>query len=270
MEAVLIIKYSDGSKGMYGHIDSSLSVGSDVSRGTLLGMVRVPTERFASHFHYGEWQPPKDKSVQEKRDFETACLYPALGSWGWGRAPLGTSVDQVLKCGWIDVAAKYGWNSEIPATQPVAFVGQFSNMRYTEEHMYGSGLSLWSTGFGHIGYFGHAEGLLGVFPKGVVKDVFYNPMSGVIRFQAKLSMGEHNCAVHRGVRSEDVFAFNGKLKGRQLTGDIRQLDALHENRLVASERVTLNRVEDAGMESKLRNYAEVRNWLESIGVPIRP
>lgn len=108
MAAVLIVKHTDGSKAFYGHIESARTVGSEVARGVLLGTVRRPTTAypgFASHLHYGEWAPPTDQSLQDQKEYDKACLYTEKGTWGWGRAPLGTTSEQILKCGWVDAYA---------------------------------------------------------------------------------------------------------------------------------------------------------------------
>ncbi|MEQ1741606.1 MAG: SUMF1/EgtB/PvdO family nonheme iron enzyme [Candidatus Nitrotoga sp.] len=111
MQAVLTIKHGDGSRAYYGHIESSLGAGSKVGRGALLGTVRQPTTKFASHLHYGEWeQPSDDKSIKDPTsDCEKASWATKPSDWGWGRVPLGTTREHILKCGWIDTATKHAW-----------------------------------------------------------------------------------------------------------------------------------------------------------------
>ena len=112
MAAVLIVTHADGSKAVYGHIESSLGIGSKVTQGTNVGTVRLRTSsypNFASHLHFAEQTPPTDKLLQTDKEFDKACVNTASGKWGWGRAPLGTTRDQILKCGWIDTAALHGW-----------------------------------------------------------------------------------------------------------------------------------------------------------------
>lgn len=112
MAAVLIVTHADGSKAVYGHIESSLGIGSKVTQGTNVGTVRRRTSsypNFASHLHFGEQTPPTDKLLQTDKEFDKACVNTASGKWGWGRAPLGTTRDQILKCGWIDTTALHGW-----------------------------------------------------------------------------------------------------------------------------------------------------------------
>ncbi len=114
MAAALIVKHSDGSRAVYGHIDSSRQVGSKISRGSNIGKVRNPTESFpsfSSHLHYGEQTQPTDQSLLVESSYDAACWHTKKGLWGWGRAPLGTTLEQILKCGWIDTGAKFAWAS---------------------------------------------------------------------------------------------------------------------------------------------------------------
>jgi hypothetical protein len=128
---------------------------------------------------------------------------------------------------------------QVPPSQKVAFFGRFSNMRFTEEHQYGSEVALWKTGNLLIGHFMHSEGLAGDTPTGLIENVNYDPNSGEIGFQAKLSMGDHFCKEHNGVPSRDIFVFKGILKGKIMSGVIKQLNALHDNELVGTEKVQL-------------------------------
>ena len=48
-------------------------------RGMFLGTVRYSTANFGSHLHYGKWNPPTDKSIQEPMAYEKACKHTILG-----------------------------------------------------------------------------------------------------------------------------------------------------------------------------------------------
>ncbi|QLQ26103.1 MAG: peptidoglycan DD-metalloendopeptidase family protein [Dechloromonas sp.] len=120
MRAVVTIEHADGSKAIYGHIESSVGFGNSVTRGTLLGTVRHPTKDFpgfSSHLHLGEWTKPSDKSLQDKKEYDKACVNTERGPIGWGRAPLGTTREQILKCGWVDLDSRY--RTEVQANPAV-------------------------------------------------------------------------------------------------------------------------------------------------------
>jgi hypothetical protein len=147
--------------------------------------------------------------------------------------------------------------SQVPPSQKVAFFGRFSNMKFTQEHQYGSEVALWKTGNVLIGHFLHSEGLAGDTPTGLIENVNYDPKSGAIGFQAKLSMGDHFCNEHKGVPSRDIFLFKGILNGKIMSGVIKQLDALHDNELVRTEKVQLkNTGIDGAFDPEPSTYAE--------------
>jgi len=147
--------------------------------------------------------------------------------------------------------------SQAPPSQKVAFFGRFSNMKFTREHQYGSEVALWKTGNVLIGHFLRSEGLAGDTPTGLIEDVNFDSKSGAIGFQAKLSMGDHFCNEHKGVPSRDIFLFKGILKGKIMSGVIKQLDALHNSELVGTEKVQLkNTGMDGAFDPEPSTYAE--------------
>src|ERR1700719_513521 len=75
------------------------------------------------------------------------------------------------------------------APRPITFVGEFSNMRYTEEHAYGYSVQLWREGSAVFGLLLASEGLAGDTPAGLLEDLKYDPRAGKLSFQAKLTMG---------------------------------------------------------------------------------
>jgi len=91
-------------------------------------------------------------------------------------------------------------------------------MRYTEEHAYGYAVQLWRTKGSLIGLFMASAGLAGDTPTGRIEDVHYDPATGRIRFEARISMGTDA----RDRPTRDVFAFDGMLTGKGLIGEIAQ------------------------------------------------
>src|ERR1700676_1014299 len=75
------------------------------------------------------------------------------------------------------------------APRPISFVGEFSNMRYTEEHAYGYTIQLWREGAAVFGLFLASEGLAGDTPTGLLDDLKYDARSGKLSFKTKLTMG---------------------------------------------------------------------------------
>jgi len=116
-----------------------------------------------------------------------------------------------------------------------AHIGNFSNMTFTSEHQYGAEVQLWRAGGEVVGLFSYSEGLAGDTPAGMLQNVVYNQQTGVVSFEAKLTTAQHLCKEHNGTPSRDLFQFEGSLKDGLLTGVLRQLDALHDNRLFGDE-----------------------------------
>ncbi len=114
------------------------------------------------------------------------------------------------------------------------------------------------------------EGLVGYVPRGMIVNVNYLPTSGALTFQAELSMGEHSCEIHKGVRSKDIFQFDGKLTDTGLVGVIKSLDGLHENRIIAKENTVLKRDASDTYGSQLKTYAEWESHVKEWGVRIPP
>ena len=111
--------------------------------------------------------------------------------------------------------------AKISPTAPVAEIGAFSNMRYTEEHAYGETVLLWRAGNCIFGLFESAQGLAGDTPIGELQDVTHNPNTGALQFSAKLTIG-----IIAGLTSatrepsRDLFKFNGTLGPARLIGGL--------------------------------------------------
>src|ERR1700687_2901591 len=102
--------------------------------------------------------------------------------------------------------------------RPITFVGEFSNMRYTEEHAYGYSVQLWREGATVFGLFLASEGLAGDTPTGLLDDLKYDSRSGRLSFRAKLTMGLDA----RQQPSHDLFEFDGKLNTRAVSGVLKR------------------------------------------------
>jgi hypothetical protein len=114
--------------------------------------------------------------------------------------------------------------------RPLTFVGEFSNMRYTEEHAYGYSVQLWREGAAIFGLFLASQGLAGDTPTGLLDDLKYDPRSGQLSFKAKLTMGVDA----RQQPSHDLFEFDGKLGAAAVSGILK--------RAAASERINLRKL----------------------------
>jgi hypothetical protein len=138
------------------------------------------------------------------------------------------------------------------APRPITFVGEFSNMRYTEEHAYGYSVQLWREGAAVFGLFLASEGLAGDTPTGLLDDLKYDARSGKLSFKAKLTMGVDA----RQQPSHDLFEFDGTLSARAVSGVLK--------RAVASERINLRKLQPDGALPQPRTYAEWKRQTEEI------
>ncbi len=103
----------------------------------------------------------------------------------------------------------------------VKAIGCFTNVRSTgEEHVDGYSANLWSYGREIIGFVYYRVGLDGDAPIGILKDTVYEPSSGKISFQAKLTIGVVFSGQDRRVPSRDLLLFTGNLKPDRLEGNI--------------------------------------------------
>jgi hypothetical protein len=138
------------------------------------------------------------------------------------------------------------------APRPITFVGEFSNMRYTEEHAYGYSVQLWREGAAVFGLFLASEGLAGDTPTGLLDDLKYDPRSGRLSFRAKLTMGVDA----RQQPSHDLFEFDGKLSARALSGVLK--------RAAASERINLRKLQPDSALDQPRTYDEWKRQTDEI------
>ncbi len=137
-------------------------------------------------------------------------------------------------------------------------VGSFSNMRFTEEHQYGSEIQLWEDGADLTGFFFHSEGLMGDTPTGLLENIAYDRKTGKFSFTARLTMGQHFCKIHKDVPSRDLFSFHGKISSSSISGVLKRSDALHPDNPPTEEKVVLKE-----MDSRTANqssYSSRADW----------
>jgi hypothetical protein len=130
------------------------------------------------------------------------------------------------------------------AQAPITFVGEFSNMRYTEEHAYGYSVQLWREGAAMFGLFLASEGLAGDTPTGLLDDLKYDVRSGKLSFKAKLTMGIDA----RQQPTHDLFEFDGALSARAVSGVLKHG--------AASARLNLRKLQPDAALSQPRTYDE--------------
>ena len=149
------------------------------------------------------------------------------------------------------LAATFGQS----AGSPIAIIGEFSNMRYTEEHAYGYSIQLWRLGGILLGLFLASDGLAGDTPTGILENIEFDPATRKLSFQAKLTMGAEIIAGGKEEPSRDLFEFDGKLDGSELAGLLKHSNRLRSPAIVKIERIRLKRQAETAMETA-RTYQE--------------
>jgi hypothetical protein len=145
------------------------------------------------------------------------------------------------------IAALFG-----QAPRPITFVGEFSNMRYTEEHAYGYTIQLWREGAAVFGLFLASEGLAGDTPAGLLGDLKYDARSGKLSFKAKLTMGVDA----RQQPTHDLFEFDGALSARAVSGVLK--------RAAASDRINLRKLQPDASLPQPRTYDQWQRQTDEI------
>ena len=146
---------------------------------------------------------------------------------------------------------------------PVTAVGEFSNMKFTEEHAYGYTVQLWQQGDHIFGFFESSEGLEGDTPTGVLDEVQYDPKSGSLSFKAKLTMGVALLEQGRQEPSRDLFQFRGTLERTALVGTISRSDMLRPQAKPETSQVRLRRQSGENM-IEAHTYAEWKKSADEI------
>ena len=135
---------------------------------------------------------------------------------------------------------------------PITYVGEFSNMRYTEEHAYGYSVQLWREGPTVFGLFLASEGLAGDTPTGLLDDLKYDARLGRLSFKAKLTMGVDA----RQQPTRDLFEFDGTLNARAVSGLLKHG--------AASQRVILRKLQRDAALSQPRTYDQWKQQTDEI------
>jgi hypothetical protein len=121
---------------------------------------------------------------------------------------------------------------------PALAVGEFTNMRFSEEHAHGYSVQLWRAGDELFGLFMAANGLAGDTPTGRLQRVRFDPAANTVVFDARLP-------VHGYV------AFSGVLSAGELAGEVTRRSPR------AASRVVLRRLPD-----KPPDFASFMKWDE--------
>jgi len=143
----------------------------------------------------------------------------------------------------------------------IAVVGEFSNMRYTEEHAYGYTVQFWREGDTLFGLFLASEGLAGDTPTGVLEDVRFDSRTGKLSFKAKLTMGAAYLGNGRQEPSRDLFEFEGVLSRTAVVGTLKRSDMLRAAGAGTSQRVRLSKQAQSTMTTP-KSYDE---WKRMVG-----
>jgi len=86
----------------------------------------------------------------------------------------------------------------------------------------------WTWGRTILGIIDDHHGLPGVPPVRFLTEVRYDPLTGKIGFDAKLTGGPHSCDKHKGIPSHDQLSFTGVLESDRPEADLvlqNQLDS---------------------------------------------
>jgi hypothetical protein len=142
--------------------------------------------------------------------------------------------------------------------RPIVSLGEFSNMRYTEEHAYGYSVQLWREGETVFGFFLASEGLAGDTPTGLLDSVKFDSKTGRLSFRAKLTMGIDA----RQQPSRDLFEFDGRLGRASLNGSLKHSNGTISNGPATAQRINLKKIQPDTALSQPGSYAE---WKQQAG-----
>jgi hypothetical protein len=160
-------------------------------------------------------------------------------------------------------------------TRSIRALGEFSNMRLTEEHAYGYSVQLWRDGDSLIGLFLASEGLQGDTPTGALENVKYDPRTGSLSFAAKLSMGVNVLPGGKQEPSRDLFEFTGTLNfgvihvaavtfvDGTLTGELKHSDPRAPSRKGSPQHIELKYRKEADV-LPATSYAEWKRQADEI------
>ena len=141
---------------------------------------------------------------------------------------------------------------------PIDLVGEFTNMRFTDEHAYGYSVELWRSGKCLFGLFLASAGLAGDTPTGLIEHLKFDSGTGAIAFVARLTLGRLTAKGLDNVESRDVYRFTGKLDRNSLRGTLQHTNALLPQHPNESTAITLMRSQTRA--DALRAVATFREW----------
>jgi len=140
-------------------------------------------------------------------------------------------------------------------------------MRHTEEHTYGYTVQAWRQGDTIIGFFLSSEGLEGDTPTGLLDKVQFNPKTGQLSFQAKLTMGSLISESDKEVPSKDLYEFQGTMTTDFLKGHLKHSELAGTKPQVQEEDILLKKSKERSemefMEG-LKTVKDLQKWAETI------
>ena len=113
------------------------------------------------------------------------------------------------------VAGAAGTEPSVAVT-PIA---SFSSIHQDSEHCNGHQLDLWRSGAAYLGLFSICSGMVGDIVISVADISQFDPASGAVAFEAKLSQSM-NYVKGAEIPSKDHFTFLGHLAGNEITGTL--------------------------------------------------
>jgi len=145
--------------------------------------------------------------------------------------------------------------------------GSYSNMQFTEEHAYGYTVEVWRKEHTVIGFFLSSEGLQGDTPTGLLDKVLFNPKTGQLSFQAKLTMGSLYGGPDKEIPTKDLYEFQGTLTSDFLKGHLKHSELAGPKPQVKEEDILLKKsIENSEMDfmGGLKTVKDFQNWTEVI------
>ncbi len=146
---------------------------------------------------------------------------------------------------------------------PVVVVGEFSNIRVTDEHANGYSVQLWRQGNKTFGLFSVAEGLAGDTPTGILRDVYFEPRTGRLSFTARLALGVFYLPPGKYVPACTLYELHGVLEKSTITGTLKQVDLVHHKTVASGQSVRLGKEANDVMVHPT-SYAEWQQWAQGL------
>jgi hypothetical protein len=155
---------------------------------------------------------------------------------------------------------------EDSAANPVKVLGNFLAIRHAGEDASGYSLKLWKQGNQIFGLLSVYTGPPNDPPVGILEDVKFDPHNGLFSFSARLSTGVVSGRGYQRVASRDKFHFKGTLTRSEVTGLLKNSDALFPSDPPRSNRIKLRRSADLTllMVPPPATYSEWKVWADKI------